>query len=148
MSKAQLELEIPRLSQSDYERKSPEDISYNCVAWAAGDSSKWWWPDQSNIGYWPPNVKRESSLTAFLDAFSTLGYSVCKSSDYEEGFEKIAIFAKENGIPSHAARQVGKNRWTSKAGRLEDIEHKLEDVCGSHYGSVALYMKRFLNTQL
>lgn len=147
MSKAQLELEIPRLAQSDYQITSPEDISYNCIAWAAGDISKCWWPDQSNIGYWPPGVRRESSLAAFVDAFSDLGYSVCMSSDYEAGFEKIAIFAKGNGIPTHAARQVSVNRWTSKAGKLEDIEHKLKDVYGSIYGSVTIYMKRPSYTQ-
>jgi hypothetical protein len=139
MSKVQLEHDFPKLNRSNYQITSQEDISYNCIAWAAGDDLRWWWP----VGYyWPPGVKRESSLAAFIDAFSTLGYSVCTSSDYEQGFEKIAIYAKQNGAPSHAARQVHANRWTSKAGSLEDFEHELEDVCGSRYGSVAVFMKR------
>ena len=142
MSKEQLELEIPNLKQSDYKITSDEDIFYNCIAWAAGDNSRCWWPDKGNCGYWPPDIRRETSLEAFVEAFKTLGYSVCNSADYEVGIEKIALYTKSGGIPTHAARQVYSHRWTSKAGQLEDIEHKLEDIQGSVYGTVAIYMKR------
>lgn len=142
MSEVQLEFEIPNLKHSDYKITSPEDVYYNCIAWAAGDDSRWWWPDQSNSYYWPPGIKRETTLEVFVEAFKTLGYSICNSADYEVGFEKIALYAKPSGEPTHAARQVRPNRWTTKAGRLEDIEHKLEDVYGSVYGAVAICMKR------
>jgi hypothetical protein len=65
----------------------------------------------------------------------------CEDGRLESGFEKIALFALE-GLPKHAARQLQSGRWTSKLGRLEDIEHTLDDLTGALYGSVALVMKR------
>jgi hypothetical protein len=142
MNKRRLERDFPGLKNSDYKITSKEDISYNCIAWAAGDSSRYWWPDQDNDGYWPPGVKREEPLESFVEAFETLGYSVCDSADYEVGFEKIALYATTSGEPTHAARQVCSNKWTTKVGQLEDIEHKLEDIQGLIYGNVAIYMKK------
>jgi hypothetical protein len=67
---------------------------------------------------------------------------VCEGDELEAGFEKIALFANNQGIPLHAARQLPSGRWTSKLGELEDIEHTLRDLEGEEYGSVALVMKR------
>jgi hypothetical protein len=60
----------------------------------------------------------------------------------ETGWEKVALFAHEDGTPTHAARQLASGRWTSKLGELEDIEHELEAVEGAAYGSVVVYLKR------
>jgi hypothetical protein len=63
-------------------------------------------------------------------------------------FEKIALYADKNGLPSHAARQLPSGTWTSKLGPMEDIEHlmleALEDAAGttSAYGKVALIVRR------
>jgi hypothetical protein len=46
------------------------------------------------------------------------------------------------GKPTHAARQVGYGKWTSKLGSLVDIEHDINGVSGTRYGSVAVIMKR------
>jgi hypothetical protein len=59
----------------------------------------------------------------------------------EPGLEKIAIFAK-GGRPTHAARQLGSGRWTSKLGRAEDIEHDLRALEGEAYGAVAFFLQR------
>jgi hypothetical protein len=45
-------------------------------------------------------------------------------------------------MPTHAARQLPNGRWSSKLGKLEDIEHALDDICGSAYGSVVPVLKR------
>jgi hypothetical protein len=123
--------------------KSPRDGDYNCIAWAAGDTGNWWWPDPTEEDTWPSGVARVETVTAFRDAFATLGYQVCDDDHLEAGYEKVALFALA-GVPKHAARQLSNGLWTSKLGAREDIEHALHDLTGMVYGSVALIMKRAL----
>jgi hypothetical protein len=54
------------------------------------------------------------------------------------------LFANAQGVPKHAARQLLTGRWTSKLGKMEDIEHGLRDLEGTVYGTVVLIMKRAL----
>jgi hypothetical protein len=141
---AHLELIFPALRGTECRVTSPRDTKYNCIAWAAGDTTQWWWPvvpDPLRRFYWPAGVPREETLEAFRQAFATLGYEVCNDDRLEEGYEKVAIFALM-GVPRHAARQLPDGRWTSKLGEMEDIEHDLHDLTGMVYGSVALVMKR------
>ena len=70
-----------------------------------------------------------------------MGYEPCERGDLEPGFEKVAIFADDEG-PTHAARQLDNGRWTSKLGSMEDIEHALEGLAGSEYGRVVRYLRR------
>lgn len=60
----------------------------------------------------------------------------------EQGYEKVALYVDHDGKPTHAARQLPTGRWTSKLGKIEDIEHELEGIAGSVYGSVAKILKR------
>jgi hypothetical protein len=94
--------------------------------------------------YWPENVPRDESVRAFIAAFGTLGYVSCEDDTLENGFEKVAIYVDEDGIPTHMARQLQSGQWTSKCGELEDIEHEtLESLGGINgYGSVAQFLKR------
>jgi hypothetical protein len=136
---------FPDLRDSGFDLKSPQDDLYNCIAWAAGPAHTklWWWPfGEPEKTFWPASVPRQETLDAFRQLFETLGYSVCGHADVEPGYEKIALFADVHGFPLHAARQLAGGRWTSKLGALEDIEHALQDLVGSEYGSVALVMKR------
>lgn len=134
---------FPILKYSGYKITSPATIEYNCIAWAADDNEAWWWPDLFYQYYWPPDVPREVNINAFVKAFETLGYKVCHTSTYIPGYEKIAIYAKPSGEPTHAAKQLESGKWTSKLGGLEDIEHDHhEGVCGEVYGSVVVFMKR------
>jgi hypothetical protein len=86
------------------------------------------------------------TVAAFLKAFESVGYVRCKNGKLEKGFEKIALFAKKatSGLePTHAARQLPDGKWTSKLGKLEDIEHnKPSHVSGPAYGDAVHYMKR------
>ncbi len=138
-----LEDVFPGLRGSGYQRTSPGDQVYNCIAWAAGATDAWWWPigDHPRI-YWPEGANREETLDAFRAAFAVQGYSECDSSTLEPGQEKIALFADSSGCPTHAARQLANGRWTSKLVEREDIEHELSDLEGEVYGSVACFMKR------
>ncbi|MGD0970493.1 MAG: hypothetical protein ABSA04_03680 [Desulfobaccales bacterium] len=133
---------FPGLSHSHLKVTSPEEPRYNCIAFAAEDDQEWWWPDIDS--YWPPNVPREETISSFIAAFVTLGYTTCQDENYEDGFIKIAIFVDDNGVPTHAALQLANCKWTSKCGELEDIEHDLNALCGPNpaYGKIARYMKK------
>jgi hypothetical protein len=132
---------FPKLVGANHQITSPPSEVYNCIAWAAQDTSHWWWPDNAPGTYWPLSATRAESLSAFQEAFASQGYSVCQSADLEAGYDKIAVFAHD-AIPTHAARQLPSGRWTSKLGLLEDIEHDLSDLEGHAYGHIAFVMKR------
>ena len=135
--------ELFPLLETNFEITSPIDGRYNCVAWAAGDMRRWWWPAESPYSYWPPGSRRDESVAAFIDAFSTLGYEVAASGDYEIDFEKVAIFASNEGVPTHMARQLANGAWTSKLGSIEDIEHRHADgVSGAEYGGIVTFLRR------
>ncbi len=136
-----LEDYFPKLAQSGYRITSPRSVAYNCVAWAAGEQDAWWWPDPMNVAYWPSQAPREETVQAFIKAFETLGFVACADDRLEAGFVKVAVYARE-GVPTHTARQVNEGLWTSKLGRGEDIEHTLEGLLGSLYGSVVQLLKR------
>jgi hypothetical protein len=133
---------FPALRGTDYQVTGPPDEAYNCIAWAAGDSTDCWWPADPDFSHWPESVPRQETLEAFRAMFATLGYGVCLGEEVEFGFEKIALFANEHGVPKHAARQLPSGRWTSKLGKLEAIEHALHDLEGTEYGTVVVVMKR------
>ena len=141
MSAERLESLFPNLNRAGYTITSAADVDYNCIAWAVGDTQKWWEPLPGF--YWPPGVHKEYSLTAYLRVFAVHGYATCDRAGIEPGFQKIAIYVDAEGIPSHAARQTAAGKWTSKIGELEDIEHDtLSALEGEAYGTVAQVMKR------
>lgn len=139
---------FPRLRPSDYQITSPESGTYNCIAWAAGQTDRWWEPDPFDLYFWPQGAHRGLALEAYVQAFSGLGYVLCQIADLEPGFEKVAIYVDLKGRPTHAARQLPNGKWTSKLGKLEDIEHEtLDCLSGSSYGSVALFLRRCIQNQ-
>jgi len=140
--RATLETAFPNLRHTSYEIASSPARTYNCIAWAAGDVGRWWWPTQMAPYYWPVGVPREVRLESFVRAFQTLGYEVYATGELEPEFEKVALYAR-NGVPTHAARQLESGVWTSKLGTAHDIQHAvLAAVEGSQYGSVAQIMRR------
>lgn len=134
-------VEFPSLRDSDHEETSQQNWRYNCIAWAAGDDGRWWWPTGPNA-YWPPKVPRQTTVAAFLAAFALIGYQPCEDGSHEHGFEKIALYTS-NGEPTHAARQLPNGQWTSKLGPQEDIRHaELAAIEGRWYGGATVFMKR------
>lgn len=134
---------FPRLRAGTFAVTSPRDTLYNCTAWAAGDTARWWWPlGQQPETFWPADAPRAVTLAAFQHVFVSLGYFACPSDAPEAGHEKVALFADARGVPTHAARQLASGRWTSKLGRGEDVEHNLRDLKGELYGTVVLVMRR------
>src|SRR5689334_7678179 len=102
---ASLEDLFPALRATEYATTSERTIRYNCVAWAAGDTTRWWWPDPWDEGYWPAGVDRVETARAFVEAYRTLGYEPCETAAHEAEFEKVAIYVDRDGLPQHVARQ-------------------------------------------
>jgi hypothetical protein len=146
MIESRITVLFPRLNEHGFAVTSPQDTRYNCIAWAAGDDTRWWWPGviaQPIGGYYWPTLNVRESLDNFEKAFATLGYVRCEASDYEPGYEKIAIYIGADGSPTHAARQARDGTWLSKLGKLEDICHAdIEGVCGKNYGEVGIILRR------
>ena len=140
MNRDLIEQAFPGLRESFFEITSPPTNSYNCIAWAASDTLRWWWPAPEY--FWPNDVATTSTLDAFVSVYEGMGFMSCDDSAPENEFERIAIFVDADGIPSHASRQLETGRWTSKLGNADDIEHDLCALEGDHYGKVALIMKR------
>jgi hypothetical protein len=138
----ELESVFPHLTPFNHSITSPVSSDYNCIAWAAGDTERWWWPLAGSFAYWPSNVPVQETLDAFIKAFGTLGFIPCESQNIEHGHEKIAMYVDDTGKPTHAARQLTNGRWTSKLGQGQDIEHELEGLTGAVYGVVAQVLKR------
>lgn len=146
-----LETFFPKLAAAGYEKTSertgqpPNPRAYNCIAWAANDTWRWWWPDEDN--YWPFWSKRDPTISCFVKTFRWLGYRVCDNSRFEFAFEKVALYAVGQE-PKHMARQLRDGTWTSKCGGEEDITHFTLDAVECYgrngYGCPVLYMKRSL----
>ncbi len=111
-------------------RYEPGVFRHNCIAWAAGDTSRWWWPDAFFVAYWPPGVPREDTVAAVAPPCESLGYRECDDAGVEPEHEKVAIYAVGDQ-PKHAARQLPGGLWTSKLGQGVDIEHTLEGLEGA-----------------
>ncbi len=127
---------------------SPETPIYNCIAWAAGDDTRWWEP--ADDAYWPNGISRIITFEVYVQAFATLGYESCDNEHLEHDFEKVAIFVGDEGEPTHAARQLENGKWTSKLGQFIDVEHELHTLrdyvlsLGGQidYGYPAIILKR------
>lgn len=136
---------FPNLTATNHSITSPLDRQYNCIAWAAGESDVWWWPDSMFTLYWPDEAPRTVTLGAFIEAFATKGYAPCEDGHFENGLEKVAIYAL-NGVPTHAARQTNDGNWSSKLGTSYDVSHSLEALTGPKYGVAVQFLKRPLTS--
>ncbi len=137
-----IEKTFPAALSLRYGKTSSESSDYNCIAWAAGDTTRVWQPV---LGYWPPGVNPGLDISDLIAMFAGEGYEECaeRGPDVEVGFEKVALYGHLKPPDwEHAARQV-RGGWTSKIGAWEDIWHaRPEALAGSEYGFVWCYMKR------
>jgi len=149
--RADLEARFPNLAGTKWAIRSPFNDTYQCIAWAACDTTRKWWPIvHPPEAYWPPTAPMEETVDSFVQAFATLGYKPCKDVSFEFGYQKVAIYADDEMTTTHMARQHFFGRgWLSKLGNLEDILHRqLRDVEGDtapasqEYGKVVQVLKR------
>lgn len=124
---------------------------YNCIAWAYGIDDRWMWPNTGKytfldgVHFWPSDEIQPPSIDNFIKAFQTKGFECCDDGDYEENYQKIALYAKpeEWEICTHAARQKRDGSWTSKLGRECDIQHGTAyTIENKVYGKVRCFMRR------
>jgi hypothetical protein len=132
---------FPSLSQDGFDITSAEDVHYNCIAYASGDTKQWWWPVKRHGNFWPNDVPAEETLNAFQVLFEKQGYRRCRTHGLQRSYERVAIFTL-GGAPTHAARQLEDGHWSSKLGVHEDIMHALRGLEHSTYGTVAAVMRR------
>jgi hypothetical protein len=132
------------LTALNHKVTSPQTLNYNCIAWAAEDTYRRWWPSpNSHTFYWPSGIPRQETVEIFVRAFAKLGYTPCDSRELEDGYQKVALYVNASGVPTHMARQQESGKWTSKLGSLEDIAHdNLECLEGKEYGRAVLILKR------
>jgi hypothetical protein len=120
---------------------SPATIKYNSVAWSAGEDGRNWQPLLMGGYYWPNDIAKEFTLSAFISLYRSLGFEQVPGipCEYEEGIERIAIYVGKDNRPSHVARQITnemidsypshpefrqtRGQWTSKIFDQEDICH-------------------------
>lgn len=134
----------PNLSPSNYELKSNPTPDYNCVAWANGVNTE---PiDLSLDEDGEPLIYPDLSSLPYIEYFQKEGFVLCEDADFEEGFEKIALYENHKGSFEHVARQLGKDLWTSKLGEWEDIQHTSLEALAyrNYYGTPKWYMKRLI----
>jgi hypothetical protein len=142
---------FPALQASVHGKTSEKDQKYNCIAFAAGDVSRWWdpipqqgwFPPAGKTYYWPPGLPlNDRSIANYVNAFGTLGYTTAMDASLEPGKEKVAIYSL-NGQVLHAARQLPDGTWTSKLGGEEDIMHAdLAVLETMRYGLVTVVLER------
>ncbi len=103
----EIEQDLENLRGTGYEKypispKTPfPPKGYNCIAFAAGQTDRWWWPSPNKFLYfWPPHLLREfpgtETMENFIKAFEWKGYRPCKGGKYKKNIEKVAIFIKNN----------------------------------------------------
>jgi hypothetical protein len=128
---------FPRLTPDNHRITSPATADYNCIAWAAHDTDRWWEPGV----YWPVPAAGYGA-EALEAAFVALGFEPCPDGGPEPGWERVALYGTDP-FYTHTARQLPSGVWTSKLGRREDIEHDTaEAVAGGVYGEVFRFLKR------
>ena len=102
MSHEEIIRNFPALRNDQLLITSPKTPIYNCIAFAAGDESRWWWPDVARVSYWPRGVQRSVRLAVFQQAFESLGFRPTGHASLEPGIEKIVLYCKD-GLLTHAA---------------------------------------------
>lgn len=128
----------------DYRPTSTPTRAYNCIAWAAGDNSRWWEPPLPGTWhFWPSAASQGYGINDLRSAYEAVGFEVCEEAAVERDVDKVALYGDHAGLYKHAARQLANGRWTSKLGEGEDIEHASpHELESDEYGTVVGFMKR------
>lgn len=126
-----------------YERSSDPTIDYNCLSWAVERIDTFFDPLYHLPGYsWPPGVIRSWSIEGCSGVLEFYGYVRCDDGSFEDGVTKVVMFLG-NGVPTHFARQVQGDKWTSKLGDAIDIVHDdLECIICEGYGEPRYFFKK------
>ena len=131
---------FPQLAGEHYEIVDAPTEQYNCIAYAAGDTSRWW--DYNENYHWPDHASRSNSMESLKQVFLGLGFEQCNDSRLENGYQKVALY-EQQGCWTHAAIQMPNGRWRSKMGQGPVIEHQSpQSLSSGTYGEPTIYMRR------
>ena len=111
--------ELPHLAAEGYELTSDPTDEYNCIAYAAGETDRWWSHDSDDY-YWPEHASRTASIVSLIEVFAGLGYEPCEDTEDEPGFRIIALYANQRGDWTHAAVKLPSGGWSSKLNQSQD----------------------------
>jgi hypothetical protein len=138
-----LEWRHPKLKRENYRITSDHSIRYNCVAWALGENRRWYQVGSEPHWYWPAGVPKDGTFESYVALFTRIGFSPCDSAEWEAGYEKVALYADDEGVFKHVAKMKDAETWMSKVGSLDDIEHRTLDVFDSdRLGTVRQVLRR------
>lgn len=133
---------FPNSKKNPFIITSQASTYYNCIAWACEITDRCMWPDVRGRYTWPKGIPQDITIYAFIKLFESYGYSACDNGRLEESYQKIAIYADNQDVPTHAARQLPNGNWTSKLGDQIDVEHSLEAMENGFYGNIKLFMRK------
>ena len=134
---------FPNLASEGFDIVDEPSERYNCIAYAAGDTSQWWWPD--GVNYWPPWATPTTRIESLTEAFAGKGYERCDDYEVKDGYHKVALYEAQ-GRMQHAASQTPNGRWHSKMGRGPLIEHRdPNSLSRGPYGNPTIIMRRETN---
>ena len=132
-------------SDPNFKITSDPTPAYNCIGWALGTNDVWvglYHPTNYAWAWWPDNVPCDERKESLIALFKYFGFEQCSVGDYEWEYDKVALYANEEGW-KHAARIIGDNVLHSKIGTAWDIHHSGGDTfVGTEYGRIFTYMKR------
>ena len=135
--------DLPHLAAEGYELTSDPTDEYNCIAYAAGETDRWWSHAEGHDYYWPEHASRSSSIASLIEVFAGLGYEMCGDAEDDPRFRKVALYADRRGDWTHAAVQLPDGEWGSKLGLYEDISHHTPESLDPYlYGEVHCFMRR------
>lgn len=140
--KKQIEKWFPKMVGKNFNFYEPDNkFDFNCLSFSL-DMDTWIWTNEN----WPKDIPNNLGILSFKLLFEQKGYRNCDNSNYEDGYEKIAIYSKDGNTPSHVSKQTS-GIWKSKTGKYI-IEHELEWLSGNSsdtYGDVVIIMKKLKN---
>ena len=139
-----IDAQFPALAAAGYEivGEPTDEYNYNCIAYAAGATDRWWTHEENVNCYWPEPASRTPHIASLVEVFAALGYEPAANDRVEPGYIKVALY-QNNGQWTHAARQMPNGHWRSKLGAGPVIEHyTLQSLAGELYGAVHCIMRR------
>ena len=117
-----IDAQFPALAAAGYEIIGEPTDEYNCIAYAAGETHRWWSHEETARCYWPEPAGRTPLIASLVAVFTNLGYEPAADDSVETGYIKVALY-QNNGQWTHAARQTPNVHWRSKLGPGPLIEH-------------------------
>lgn len=131
----------PKLQNKNYKIIPTKDLDkFNCFSFVIDIFDDW---SGSSTKIWHNPNNRYATAKNYIEFYSTYGFQVCDNELFEDGYDKIALYEKDNFI-THACKQFN-NMWRSKLGCNVIIEHELEWLSGTvseNYGEIVAIMKR------